>query len=140
MRGMRKFIRGRRASALLAVYIAYILAIQAVMASVGIGMSASAAPNQTAFVICSFAASRIAHAADGKGGPQDHTPQLQCPFCLVAAQSGRHVATMGGTPAFRAHVESRVISRLSANYGNKVVLLQPRRTVGAPRAPPAFSV
>lgn len=140
MRGMRQFIRGRRASTLLAIYIAYTLAIQAVMASVGIGMSASAAPNQTAFVICSFVASRIAHAPDGKGAPQDHTPQPQCPFCLVAAQSAGHVANAGGPPAFHSYVESRVISRLWGNYGEKVVLPQPRRTVGAPRAPPAFSV
>ena len=54
MLGMRKFIRRRRASALLAIYVAYTLAIEAVMASVGLGMSAIAAPEQAAFAICGF--------------------------------------------------------------------------------------
>lgn len=140
MRGMRKFIRGRRASALLAVYVAYMLAIEAVMASVGIGMSAGAAPNQTDFVICSLAAGPAPHTPANSGDPQNRTPLPQCPFCLVAAQGAGHVATAGEPPAFRAYVASQVTGRLSDIYGDKVALPQPRRTVGDPRAPPAFSV
>jgi hypothetical protein len=137
---MRKFIRGRRASTLLAVCIAYALAIEAVMASVGLGMSADAAPSPTTFFLCSFAAAPAAHAPAGSGDPQNHTPQPQCPFCLVAAQSAGHVATPGEPPAFRLYVRGQVTSELSDSYGDKVVLPPPRRAVGNPRAPPALSV
>jgi hypothetical protein len=137
---MRKFIRGRRASALLAIYIGYMLAIEAVMASVGLGMSAFAAPGQTGFVICDLAAGLTGHVPATGGDPQKHAPQPQCPFCFVAAQGGGHAATAGEPPAFHAYVGIRVAGRLSEPRGDKLVLLQPRRTVGDPRAPPVFSV
>lgn len=144
MLGMRKFIRGGvrggRAGVLLALCLAYTLAIEAVMASVGLGMSAFAAPGQTDFVICSLSAGLTAHATPTRNDPQNHAPQPQCPFCFVAAQGGGHLATAGEPPAFHAYVGAKVASRLAEPCGDKLVLLRPRRTVGDPRAPPAFSV
>jgi hypothetical protein len=45
----------------LAVYVAYALAIQAMMASVGLGMSAGAAAERTDNVLCSFAFNQTAN-------------------------------------------------------------------------------
>ena len=73
MRGLRQFMRTRSSGGLLAVCVAYSLAIQALMASVGLGMSAAAAPGDTGFFICSLAAGPGAHrrrpAATGKTRP-----------------------------------------------------------------------
>ena len=53
----------------MAVYVAYSLAIQAMMASVGLGMSVGAAPDQTGFVLCSVAFHQTAPAPGDR-----HTP------------------------------------------------------------------
>lgn len=110
------------------------------MASVGLGMSAYAAPSQDGPVFCSVAADLTGHAPAKNGDPQNHAPRPQCPFCFVAAQTAGHVATAGEPPAFPAYQGIRVTGTLSDRRGDKVVLRQPRRTVGDPRAPPAFSV
>ena len=55
MRGMRKFIRARSGGRLLALGVAYSLAIQALLASTGLGMFAASASGQADYVICSFA-------------------------------------------------------------------------------------
>lgn len=137
---MRKLICCRRAGALFAVYIAYTLAIEAVMASVGLGMSAFAAPGQATLVLCSLADGLTIDAPAKTGDRQNQTPRPQCPFCFVAAQSVGHVATAGEPPVFPAYVGSRVIGALSDHCRDKVFPPRPRRTVGDPRAPPAFSV
>jgi hypothetical protein len=62
MRGLRRFIRSRRLGGPLGLWVAYSLAIQAVMASVGLGMSVAAASGHSDFVICSFSAGLNAHA------------------------------------------------------------------------------
>lgn len=110
------------------------------MASVGLGMSTYAVPGQNWLVFCSSAAGLTAHAPAKSSDPQNRSPQPQCPFCFVAAQSAGYVATAGEPPASPAYVGGRVTDTLSGHRGDKVVLLQPRRTVGDPRAPPAFSV
>ena len=118
----------------MAVYVAYSLAIQAMMASVGLGMSAAAAPDQASFVLCSFASH---HAAPAPGDRQTPTPQ--CPFCFVAAQSAGHVATAGEAPAFPAYAGS-LIAAVSHRIGDGVFVPQFRHRHGEPRAPPALSV
>jgi len=52
MKCLRQFVRLRSRGGLLTVFVAYSLAIQAVIASVGLGMSAGASPD--GFVLCSF--------------------------------------------------------------------------------------
>ncbi len=117
----------------MAVYIAYSLAIQAMMASVGLGMSAGAAPDLAGFAICSFAH----RTAPAPGDRQ--TPAPQCPFCFVAAQSAGHVATAGEVPAIPAYA-GILIATISRRIGAEPFVPQFRHRHGEPRAPPAVSV
>ena len=119
--------------------VAYSLAIQAVMASVGLGMSAAAASGDFDFVICSFAAGLNAHAGTDGGG-QKPAPRPQCPFCFVAAQSDGNVATTGDAPAFPAYAGVQMADALSGHVGDGKFVPQFRRTAGDPRAPPLLSV
>jgi hypothetical protein len=121
-------------SGVLAVCIAYALAMQALMASVGLGMSAVAAPGQPGFVICHFASTP---APDRDR--QRPNPEPQCPFCFVAAQSAGHVALVGEATALPAYTGLFVASLLNP-IGAGIFVPQFRRTTGDPRAPPAFSV
>src|SRR5215472_8504675 len=97
MFGLRQFIRSGRSSRFLALWIAYSLAIQALMASVGLGMSAFAAPGPDGFVICG-------HASGGRPASthdrQNRNPASPCPFCFVAAQSAGHFPLLSAAPAF----------------------------------------
>jgi hypothetical protein len=77
---------------LIAICVAYALAMQALMASVGLAMSAATTAGQTDFVICNIAANLNAHAPATDGDRQKPSPQPQCPFCFIAAQSGGQVA------------------------------------------------
>jgi len=124
----------RSRGGLLAVYLAYALAIQALMASVGLGMSAGAPPDQAGFVLCSFASYRTA-----PDPAHRQSPPPQCPFCFVAAQSAGHVATAGEAPAFPAYA-GIVISSLSQPTAEGIFVAQSRHRDGEPRAPPAVSV
>jgi hypothetical protein len=134
MRRLRQFVRTRSRGGLLAVYVAYSLAIQSMMASVGLGMSAGASPDQIGSVLCSFALHRTAPA------PSDRqTPTPQCPFCFVAAQSAGHVATAGEAPAFPAYA-GLLIAAISEPLGEGTFVPQSRHRHGEPRAPPALSV
>jgi len=127
-------IRGRRPGALLAIVVAYALALQALMASVGLGMSAAAASGNDSFVLCVHAtASRT---------PDDHripNPAPQCPFCFVAAQSSSNIAAVGGAPLLPVYTGLSIAGRLAGDGGNTFVP-QFRRTVGGPRGPPAVSI
>ena len=58
MLGLRKLLRARRSGSLLALTVAYSLAVRAMMASVGLSMSA---PDQGGHVICSFTSGASAH-------------------------------------------------------------------------------
>jgi hypothetical protein len=130
LRHLRRF---RRAGRFLAVCLAYALAVQAVVASVGTGMSALAAPGQAGFAICSQIS------APGSAG--DHHPSNsvpQCPFCFVAAQSAGHFALAGAAPA--APIYTALAFAAVADPIGHVAFVPPfRRTLGDPRAPPAFS-
>jgi len=123
----------------LAVYLAYSLAIQAAMASVGLGMSAGVAPDQAGFVLCSVASGQTTHAPAGDGDEHKPGPAPPCPFCFVAAQSAGHVATAGEAPAFPAYTGLLLVA-LSQPLGGGTFVPQFRHRHGEPRAPPAFSV
>jgi hypothetical protein len=124
----------------LAVFVAYTLAIQALLASVGLGMSAAATPGQAGFVICSFASGLNLHAPPTNGDPKKPDPRPQCPFCFVAAQSAGQFATIGEPAVFAAYAG---FDSYGAHYGQSadaIFVPRFRRTVGDPRAPPKFSV
>jgi hypothetical protein len=134
MRRLRQFVRTRRRGGLLAVCIAYSLAIQATMASVGLGMSVSAAPDQVGVVLCSL----VSHQTAPAPGREAPVPAPQCPFCLVAAQSADQVATATEPPAFLTRV-GVPIGAISHPIDDGTFVRQFRHRHGEPRAPPAFS-
>ena len=122
----------------MAVCVVYSLAIQALMASVGLGMSAGVAPGQAGFVLCSFASDQSANApARDRDRRKPSSPQ--CPFCFVAAQSAGHVASTGEAPAFPAYA-GMLIATISDPIGEGALVPHCRHRHGEPRAPPAFSV
>lgn len=128
-------IRARRGG-LFVVTLAYALAIQALMMSVGLGMSAFAAPAQGGFVICSHISADLP--AGGREG-QKPKPAPQCPFCFMAAYSAGNLALTGETPILPAY--AGLPAALAVGHFSEAPLIAQRhRTVGAPRAPPAFSV
>jgi hypothetical protein len=139
MQILRRFIRSRSSGGLLAVCVAYCLAIQALMASIGFGMSASVAPGGAGFVICSFAANPSARARATTGDRQNH-PRPECPFCFVAAQTAGHVATVGNAPVFPAYSGTLIAGMVSDHLADNRFVPQFRHRLGEPRAPPAFSV
>jgi hypothetical protein len=139
MRRLRQFVRLRSRGGLLTVFIAYSLAIQAMMASVGLGMSTDASPDRAGFVLCSFAFHQTAHEPTQDGGRQKPSPVPQCPFCFVAAQSAGHIATMGEAPAFPAYAGT-LSAAILAPIGAGAFVFQLHHRNGEPRAPPAFSV
>jgi hypothetical protein len=136
MLGLRKFIQGRRLSTLLAIGMAYAFAVQALMASVGMGMSAFAAPDQDGLVICSHVPAPP-QAPGGDGQKPGSAPQ--CPFCFVAAHSAGNLALTGDVSAFPAY-SGLPVARVSDRIGRPAFVAQSYRTVGVPRAPPVFSV
>ena len=137
MKRLRQFVRLRSRGGLLAVSVAYSLAIQAVMASVGLGMSAGATPD--GFVLCSFASHLTANEPVRDDGRQKPTPAPQCPFCFVAAQSAGHIATTGEAPAFPVYA-GLLSSAISDPIGTGAFVFQLHHSHGEPRAPPTFSV
>lgn len=134
MRHLRQFVRRRWSGGFLAVYIAYSLAIQAMMASVGLGMSMSAVPYQVGFVLCSLGSQQTAPVP----GSRAPAPAPQCPFCLVAAQSASHVATATEPPAFPTYV-GVPIAAISHPIDVGAFVPQFRHRHGEARAPPVFS-
>ena len=118
----------------MALSVAYSLAIQAMMASIGLGMSAGAAPGPLGFVLCSDASHQTA-----PGDRQAPASAPQCPFCFVAAQSAGHVATAGEATAFPVYA-GLVMAALSQPLGDGTFVPHFRHRQGEPRAPPALSV
>jgi hypothetical protein len=137
MFGLRRFIRSRRSSPLLVLWIAYSLAIQTIMASVGLGMSAFAAPgSDDGLVNCGHASPGTPSPAGDQQNPA-RTPA--CPFCFVAAQSAGYVPLAAEAPALPPYAGLPNIAPPD-RIGDTGFIPQVRRTVGAPRAPPTFSV
>ena len=140
MAGLRQIIRARRSGGLLAVVLAYALAIQALMASVGFGMSAGPAPGQLDFAICSAATAPSAQAPATGQDRQNPGPRPGCPFCFVAAQCAGQAATMGAAPAFPAYSGTPIPGLVSDQLADNLFVPQFRHLIGEPRAPPALSV
>jgi hypothetical protein len=140
MVGIRKLIRARWSGRLLAVGLAYLLAIEALIASVGLGMSATTSPGQTAFSICSSISDRgiVAPSDDSDRSKSSH--QTQCPFCFLAAQSAVHLATIGDGFACSAYADLQVAELQYGNYDGGISTPASYRTSGDPRGPPQFSV
>ena len=137
MRRLRQFIRLRSRGGFLAVFVAYALAVQVMMASVGLGMSAGASPD--GFVLCSFTSHQTANEPARDNGRHKPTPAPQCPFCFVAAQSAGHIAAIGEVPSFPPY--AALLSNTILNpLGAGTAVFQLRHSHGEPRAPPAFSV
>jgi hypothetical protein len=135
MSGLRQFRQSKRLSRVLAVCVAYALAIQAMMASVGTGMSAFAAPGEAGFVICGHASASVpGHAGDR------HSPSSvpQCPFCFVTAQTAGHFTLTGVAPIAPAYTPL-AIATVADPIGRATFVPRFHRTAGNPRAPPAFS-
>jgi len=132
MLGLRQFMRSRRSGALLAICVAYSLAIQALMASVGLGMSAFAATDDAGFVICT-------HVPSPAGDPEKPSPIPQCPFCFIAAQTSGHLALAGEAPALPAYAPVQ-FAAIPDRISETAFVPQLRRTAGDPRAPPSLSV
>jgi hypothetical protein len=123
----------------LAVYVAYSLAVQAMMASVGLGMSAGAAPERANNILCGSAVNQTADVPARDGDRQKPSPAPQCPFCFVAAQSAGHVAAVGTAPASPTYI-GLLIAAISDSIGDGALVSQFRHSHGEPRAPPVFSV
>ena len=121
MLGLRKLLRARRSGSLLALTVAYSLAVQAMMASVGFSMSA---PDQGGHVICSFTSGPSAHTPATSGDRQNPGPQPHCPFCFIAAQSAGLIATMGEALAFPAYAGMQIADKFSVHIGDKALVSQ----------------
>jgi hypothetical protein len=132
MLGLRRFIRSRRSGAWLSICVAYTLAIQALMVSVGVGMSAAAEADGTALVICN-------HAPASPDDPQKPNSAPQCAFCFIAAQTSNNVLVAGDAPALPPYA-TLPITTMPDRHGERVFIPQLRRTAGDPRGPPRFSV
>jgi hypothetical protein len=137
MKRLRQFIRLPTRGGLLAVFVAYSLAIQAAMASVGLGMSAGGVPD--GFVLCSFASHQTANGPARDDSRQKPSPAPRCPFCFVAAQSAGHIATIGEAPAFLAYA-GLLRAAILDPIGTGAFVFQLHHRHGEPRAPPVFSV
>jgi len=108
------------------------------LASVGLGMSTSAAPERDD-ILCSFAFNQTANVPVRDDNRQRRSPAPQCPFCFVAAQSAGHIATAGEAPAFPAYA-GLSIAAISDPIDDGAFVSPFRHRYGEPRAPPAFSV
>ena len=138
MAGIRRLIRARWLGHLLPIGVAYLLALQAVIVSVGLGMSAASPFGQADFDVCSAAVAYSPAPPESDGDRSDHRPQ--CPFCLVAAQSAGHTATIGSMTAFPAFAELPAAAPPYAVTDGGTVVSCFHRKTGDPRAPPQFSV
>ena len=121
----------------MAVFVAYSLAIQAMVASVGLGMSTGA--EGAGLAVCSPASNQTANMPARDGDRQKPNPEPQCPFCFIAAQSAGHAAITEEGPAFPAYF-GLLIAAISQPLGDGAFVSQFRHRHGEPRAPPAFSV
>jgi hypothetical protein len=132
---LRQLIRSKRLSRMLSVGVAYALAIQALMASVGTGMSAFAASGDAGIVICG----QVSALPPGPAGDHQRPGSVpQCPFCFIAAQSAGQFALAGAAPVAPAYT-AIAVALIADPIGGAAFVPRFRRTAGAPRAPPSFS-
>jgi hypothetical protein len=138
MAGMRALIRTRRSGGLLAAFVACLPGFQALIASIGLGMSAASPFGQPDFEICSAVP---AHSLDARrGNDTDHRGHRpQCPFCFVA-QCADHPAKVGDAKAFPAFAGQGIDAPHYAGAEDRAFAYRLHRTTGDPRGPPPFSV
>lgn len=139
MAGLRRLIRVRWSGRFLAVGLVYLLASEALIASIGMGMSAVAAPGQPEFAICSSVAGHSQVAPPDSSNRNKSGHQSQCPFCFLAAQSAVHLATISSGFACPAYAELQVTGLRYRTY-NRLPAPTFYRTTGDPRGPPHFFV
>ena len=140
MAGLRRLIQARWSGRLLAVGLAYLLAIEALVAGIGTGMSAVADPGQAEFAICSSVADHgpVAPSSNDEGNKSDQ--QSQCPYCFLAAQSSDHLATTGDASTSPVYADLHVTGLHYGTYDGGILVPSLYRTSGDPRGPPHFSV
>jgi hypothetical protein len=120
----------------MAVCVAYSLAVQAVVASVGLGMSAAAASD---FILCSFVSDQTAGAPVRDDDRQKPSPMPRCPFCVIATQTAGDLAIAREVPTFPTYA-SLLIGAISQPIGDGTFVSESHHRNGEARAPPAFSV
>jgi Protein of unknown function (DUF2946) len=131
--------RSRRPRRSMAVLLAYALALQGLIASVGLGMSAASAADHIDLVLCSSVVHTGTAASPASGGRDKNDRRPQCPFCFVAAQSAGFPATPGVATVVSIGA-ARNVSRLRYGIARTGIVASPlRRSNGNPRAPPRFS-
>jgi hypothetical protein len=140
MAGLRRLIRARWWGRFLAVGLTYLLASEALIASIGMGMSAVAAPGQPEVAICSSVTGHGFAKPSDSGNRNGSGHQPQCPFCFLAAQSAVHLATISGGLASPAYAELQAIRFRYGNYDGGFPTRTLYRTTGDPRGPPHTSV
>ena len=121
----------------MAVFVAYSLAIQAMMVSVGLAMSAGA--DRAGLIVCSPGSNQTANMPARDSDRQKPNPETQCPFCFIATQSAGHVAIASEGLAFPAYFGLLTAAVLDP-IGDEAFVSRFRHRHGEPRAPPAFSV
>lgn len=117
--------------------LAFLLFVQAVVASIGFGMEA--ARGGEGFAICSAisAGPKASPSNEGKQ-PSQHSPH--CPFCYVAAQSAGQIATLGRAQAQLAYVVFDSGDAIYGRFIDRIFSLPLRRRANDPRGPPNISV
>ena len=140
MVGIRTLIRTRWSGSLLAACVACLLAFQALVASVGLGMSTASPLGQPAFDICGALTTNGPDASAHNNGTDPSGHPLQCPYCFVAAQCTAHPTIVGDAKVFPAFAGRGVAAALYASVNHRAVYGRLHRTTGNPRGPPSFSV
>ena len=136
MAGMRALIRTRWSGGLLAASVACLLALQALIASIGLGMSAASPFRQPVFEVCSaMAADSLDGPVRNDADPPGHRPQ--CPFCFVAGQYTGHPAMNGDAKALPAFARRDVDAPPYAGAEDRAFANRLHRTTGNPRDPPS---
>src|SRR3974390_2320453 len=122
MTGLRRLIQARWSGRLLAVGLACLLAIDALVAGIGTGMSAVADPGQAEFAICSSVADHglVAPSSNDEGNKSDQ--QIQCPYCFLAAQSADHLATTGDASTYPAYADPYVTGLHYGTYDGGILV------------------
>ena len=137
---LRKLIQTRWVGRLVALLLAYLFVAEGLIASVGSGMSAAAAPGQFTFPICLSATDNGLVALPGKSDRDTSDRQSQCPFCLVAQEASIHSAAIGDTSVSLSYSEIHTTKACFGNYSGTALILNGYRTPGDPRGPPPYSV
>jgi hypothetical protein len=136
----RQANRSRRRRRIMAMLLVYALALQGLIAGIGLGMSAASAADHIDLVLCSPLTDAVIAALPSGGGQDKNDHRPQCPFCFVAAQSAGFVTTPGDAAVVPVGAV-RNVSRLRYGIaGRRIVASSLRRSNGNPRAPPRFSV